>query len=1191
MTLLCNFYSLTPTHKMMKEALLLFKTQSLRLVMLSLSLLLWHTAAYAQSLTANLHAPTRQSSPMAQDEKEVVSLDEVLQKLQQQHSIKITYQSDMLDNKYLSLSEANVLLAASRKRMEASIRQLMQSYRLNFKKYNESLFTIFRQEMLPQKVEKKPLNNTESKLFSTLENLAGKEYTAVRPPLDKSISGQVTDLSTGETLPGVNIVAKGTTIGTVTDIEGNYQLSVPDETEILVFSSVGYTPEEVSIGNQTVIDVVMSPDIQSLSEVVVIGYGTQRRENISGAISTVGTEAIEGRPVADIQSALQGQVAGLQITKNSGTPGGGANVRIRGTGSITGGSDPLYVVDGNIISTGIGNSGNPFATLNPADIESVNVLKDASAAAIYGARAANGVIIITTKRGKAGKAQINFNAYAGLQQTTNKLDLLNAQQYQQVYNTVRDNSQIPRIPNLDNTNLTTNTDWQDEVFRTGTIQNYELNASGGGENTRYYTSLSHYDEEGTIIGTGFERTSLRLNTDTELGRFRFGNSLTVSQSKFDKEFEVQGVLGTLFFAIANSPAIGVLNPDNLGGFNGPTSDDGDVGVVNPVAAQTLTENRNTVNRILGNAYAEYDLLEEILTFRVNFGTDISLYKNRFYAPLFVTTPGEAVRGLPNGAQVSETRGDNVSLLLENTLSFKKKFGSHNVNLLAGYTVQDVERSDLGITVAGQNIGNSFPVISASNNIVGLPLGTIIEQRTLSYIGRAIYDYDNKYLATLNFRRDGSSLFTAENFFDNFFSGSVGWIVSNEAFMESSPFSNLKIRASYGFLGNDQIDPNATNAVLNSNARYILGNPQAVANAVAPGGQIANPDLVWEKQEQLDIGLDMSFMDSKLSFSADYFIKNSKDLLLDYNLPDATGFANIFINAAEVQNRGLELVLNYNDNFGALRFGAGFNVSLLDNKVVSLINGLDAIERNSSNEFTFRNRIEPGHSLFSFYGYKTDGIYQSDAELASGPTPITGTAPGDLRYVDVSGPDGTPDGVITEADRTFIGDANQDVQLGLNLNFGYKAFDLSLQAQGVFGNDIWSDTKFYTQSYFRTNNLSTDVLNAWTPENRSNTQPRAIASTVGNNDFASDFFVEDGSYVRLKNLQIGYNLPQQSLEKLGLRKARIYFAGQNLITITNYLGFDPEVGVSTSPNATNALGFDNLRYPQAKTYTIGVQFGF
>ncbi|MEO0331467.1 MAG: SusC/RagA family TonB-linked outer membrane protein, partial [Bacteroidota bacterium] len=709
-------------------------------------------------------------------------------------------------------------------------------------------------------------------LFWVLTGLTSLNAQAQR------VTGKVVDF-TNEPLPGVNVIERGTTNGTLTDVEGNYALTVSSDTAILIFSYVGFNREEEPVDNRSTINVTLIEDITSLSEVVVIGYGTQQKENVSGAISTVDAEAIEGRPVADVESALQGQIAGLQITSNSGSPGAGNSVRIRGTSSITGGSSPLYVIDGNIISTGVGGGGNPLATINPADIASVNVLKDASAAAIYGARAANGVIIVTTKRGTAGEPKINVNVFGGVQSATNTLDLLNAQQYQQVRNQVADNAGVPRIPNLDGTTLTTSTDWQDAVLQTSAIQSYEVSASGGGTNTTYYTSLRHYDEEGIILGTGMRRTSLRINTDTQLGRFKLGNSLNVSRTNFDREFFANG-RGTLHSAISNSPAIAIRNPDNIGGYNGPTNDDGDTGVLNPVAAQDLIDRESFVNRILGNMFAEYELIEG-LNYRINFGVDLSSYQNQLFAPFFDLGTGDAVVGLPNGAEIREGRGDNVSLLLENTLNFRRTFGKHNLDLLVGYTVQDDQRQEIEVQTVGQNISEGFPVISASTDQVVPPSGFLVEERTVSYIGRVLYDYDSRYLATFNFRRDGSSIFTRENFFDNFFSGSLGWVISNEAFMDNSIFSNLKLRASYGFLGNDQINPNATNSILNTNARYVFGNEQVVLNTFAPGGRIANPGLVWEKQEQLNIGLDIGLLDNKLSATVDYYVKNSNDLLLSF----------------------------------------------------------------------------------------------------------------------------------------------------------------------------------------------------------------------------------------------------------------------------------------------------------------------
>ncbi|MEL7162255.1 MAG: SusC/RagA family TonB-linked outer membrane protein, partial [Bacteroidota bacterium] len=554
---------------------------------------------------------------------------------------------------------------------------------------------------------------------------------------------------------------------------------------------------------------------------------------------------------------------------------------------------------------GVGIAGDPFATINPSDIASVTVLKDASAAAIYGARAANGVIIITTKRGKAGKPKISFNTYAGSQSVTNTLDLLNAEQYRTVRNTVAENSGEAPITNLTpGQPLANDTDWQDAIFQNGVIQNYELSASGGSDNFNYYTSLGHYDEEGTILGTGLARTTLRLNTDTRMGRFKFGNSLTVSRTKIEREYVGQGN-SILAWTLLSPPTVAVFNPDNLGGFQGATNADGDPRILNPVAAQTLVDRTGTTNRILGNVFAEYEIING-LNLRVNLGADQSSFRNRTFAPFFDLGTGEAVVSLEDGAEVAENLGNNLSLLLENTLNFQRNVNGHSIDLLAGYTVQNTEVSAVNLRSVGQNISPGLPVISGSAVFPTPPGGFSQQVRTVSYLGRVMYDFRDRYLATFNFRRDGSSIFTRDNYFDNFYSGSLGWVVSNEAFMADSKISNLKLRASYGFLGNDQINAGATLALLNSNARYILGTDQGIAPSLAPGGLVANPNLVWEKQQQLNVGVDLGFLNDRLGVSVDYFVKTSDDLLLSFPLPDATGFNNIFLNAAEVENSGLEL---------------------------------------------------------------------------------------------------------------------------------------------------------------------------------------------------------------------------------------------------------------------------------------------
>ncbi|QLE02200.1 TonB-dependent receptor [Galbibacter sp. BG1] len=1003
-----------------------------------------------------------------------------------------------------------------------------------------------------------------------------------------SISGKVLG-EDGVPLPGATVIEKGTSNGTQTDFDGNFSLSVENpQKAVLTISYVGFATQEFPLQSQNNFTITLKEDFAKLDEVVVVAYGTQEKGNITGAIASVGSENLEGRPVADFQNALQGQVAGLNITSSSGAPGGRSSAVIRGVGSITGGSSPLYVIDGNIMNNFIGSQGpgftqpDPLSTINPADIESVTVLKDASASAIYGSRAANGVILITTKRGKSGKAKIEFNTYTGFQTATNTLDLLNSSQYQQVWNAARDNAGESRIPALDGTNLTVDTDWQDEVLRSAPMQNYQLSATGGGENTRYYTSLSYLNQEGIVIGTGLERFSLQLNSDTRLGKFKMGNSLTVSRSKFDKE-SVNAGQTILTWAIVNAPNVPVYNPDSLGGFGGPTPADGEP-TLNPVAAQELVTSENTVNRILGNVYAQYDILNG-LTFKVNAGFDLITFHDRFAAPDF-ELGGLQIPGFEQGSEVSEYRGENNSILLENTLNYKRKLGKHNIDLLAGYSIQQTEYSDVRVRVLGEYVGTGLPVINGSNDI-NTASGLINEGRITSFFSRAMYDYDDRYLFTANFRRDGSSRFDPSKFYGNFYSFSAGWNISNEDFMKDSFISNLKLRASYGGLGNDQIS-GAPNFTLNQNARYVLGTGQVITSGVVPIGTIYNRDLSWETQTQANFGLDLGIFENRLNFTVDYFDKKSEDLLFPVPTPTTTGFTKINLNAGEVTNKGWEITVNYSDRIGEdFRLGAGFNFTTIKNEVTKLAQDLEAFEGSAFGQLSGaqRTRVEVGHSVRSFYGYKVEGIFQSIAEVNAAADQGDLTAPGDLRYADISGPDGTPDGVIDENDRTFIGDAVPDVSYGFNLNLGYKNFDLSAQFQGVYGNDIWSETKFYTQSYARTNNLSTAVLNAWTPQNPSTTTPRTYPQTLADNDRVSDFFIEDGSYLRLKNLQIGYTFSNEVLDKLGnLSKFRLYMAGQNVFTIADYtdVGFDPEIGSG---------GIDNVVYPQARTITFGLQLGF
>ncbi len=1000
---------------------------------------------------------------------------------------------------------------------------------------------------------------------------------------DIRITGKVLGADSGP-LPGASVVEKGTQNGVQTDFDGVFELFVGDPNAVVSISYVGFVSQEISLEGNTEIEVTLTEDLNKLEEVVVIAYGEQKVANVSGALAKVGDEAIEGQAVGDFQNALQGQVAGLTIVSNSGAPGGQSAVVIRGAGSISGGNQPLYVKDGNIMHPFIGNQGpnftnpDPLSTISPGDIESITVLKDASASAIYGARAANGVILITTKRGKTGKARFDLDMYTGFQEAWNTLDLLNTDQYQQVMNNARDNAGAQRIPALDGTTLTTYTDWQKEVLQTAPISNIQFRASGGGENTTYSASLGYFDQNGIVIETGMKRYNLNLNTDSTLGKFHFGTSVNLSRTIYDKE-KVGSARTVLDWAIVSAPHVPVYDENNLGGYAGPGVEDGEP-TTNPVAIQNLVDNTNTVNRILGSVFADYEIVEG-LKFKINAGFDLINFHDRRTVPDFELNQNQ-VPGFEQGAEVSEYRGENNSFLLENTLNYKRSFGKHNLDAIIGYNIQETHFADMRARVLGQFTGGGLPVLSGSRDISAVS-GIISESKTTSFIGRVIYDYNEKYLATFNFRRDGSSKFVGDKQYDNFFAASAGWRISKEDFMKDSFISDLKLRVSYGALGNDAINANSARFTLNQNATYVLGINQDLAPGVGPAGSMQNSDLGWERQTQLDIGVDFGLADNRFMMTIDYFDKKSEDLLLTIPVPGHTGFNNITINAGEVTNKGWEFSASWRDFVGDnFTYSIGANLTTLKNEVTQLTEGLDFIETSAFGQLSSvqRVRIEAGQPLNSFYGYQVDGVFQSDQEVADAPYQSDLTGAGDFRYKDLDG-----NGVIDANDRTFIGDGIPDVTYGINIGMGYKNWDFSALMQGVAGVDIWSETKFFTQSYPRTNNQNTVVLNAWTPQNPSETIPRALPQPLSDNDRVSDFFIEDGSYFRLKNVQLGYSFPQHTRDRMGgLTKFRLYFSGQNLFTITGYddVGFDPEIG---------ANGIDNVVYPQARAMTLGLQIGF
>ncbi|WBO85332.1 SusC/RagA family TonB-linked outer membrane protein [Hymenobacter yonginensis] len=1021
---------------------------------------------------------------------------------------------------------------------------------------------------------------------------AGKDLTAA---FNGPVSGRVVDAK-GEALPGVTVVVEGTTLGSATDANGNYTIpNVPAGPHTLVISSIGFTTVRLPI---TVVDgqttqvaaATLAENTQALNEVVVVGYGTQTRQELTTAVSSVGARQIERQTVAGFDQALQGQTPGVQVTSPSGAPGAGINVRIRGNSSVSLSNSPLYVIDGvPVLPTynrelgGLSNqSPNPLNALNPSDIESIDVLKDGAAAAIYGVRASNGVVVITTKRGKAGKAQVGLSMYYGQQQLRKKLDVLNARQFAEYYNEALINGgRTAAYPDLNN--LPANTDWQDEVYRTAAIQNYQLNVSGGSDKTRYYVSGGYFKQDGIFRNSGFDRFSFRINLDQEVSkRFRIGTNLNLSRTNNNGSVRSErgsGNGGTVLGTITQIPTLPVRNADGTYATN-PFNSSFD----NPVGNLLETRNKALIYQAIGNIYSELDILDN-LQFRSSLGIDFrSQVENEYVTREY---PGNRQTSTPDPATLGQARtgtDQQVIWLNENTLTYNLTLGEKSrLTLLAGQSVQASNRFTSNARATG------FP----SNAVPYLFAGTAnrsvssfeSEWALLSAFGRAIYNYDDRYLATVSFRADGSSRFAKNKRFGYFPAVSAGWNISKESFFpQTDAISSLKLRASYGENGNQEIGDYVRFSTYGSGFGY-QGNG-SISGGIAPE-RIGNADVSWEVTKQTNLGLDLSLLEDRLTFNADLYRKRSTDLLFEVPLPLSTGAQtlNIIQNLGEVENKGLELGLNTvnvraEDN--GFAWSTNLNFTLNRGKVINI-----GTVRNEQGQESGRqiindyNIVRNGSPLGTFYGLKADGIFQTDAEArAQNPN----ARAGDQRFVDLNG-----DGRINDQDRTVIGNANPNSIAGVTNTFSFKGLELSVFFQGSFGNDIYNENRRTTEGMSQALNQTTRVLNRWTPTNTNTDVPRAVFGDPAGNNQVSSRFIEDGSYVRLKNLTLAYGLPQSVLQKSGISGVRVYVTGQNLLTWTDYSGYDPEV--SADPFSSTGFGRDLGVYPQARTYTVGLNATF
>ncbi|PSR56494.1 SusC/RagA family protein [Adhaeribacter arboris] len=1006
--------------------------------------------------------------------------------------------------------------------------------------------------------------------------------SAFRTTTDKenpvNLSGTIISAK-GEPLPGVTVLFKGSTIGTTTNPEGLFNLSLPSTNGVLVISFIGYLTKEVTVNGQTNLKIALDEDAKALDEVVIVGYGTQKKSDLTGAVASIANlnVTLKQTPASSFEKALQGGTPGIQVTQSSGQPGTSATIRIRGGNSINGGNEPLYVIDGfpiyndnREISAGAlsGASINALSTINPNDIESIEVLKDASATAIYGSRGANGVVLITTKRGKIGENLISYETYAGTQEITRTLPVLNAPQWAQFKNDALVNSGKPALYTPEQiANLGQGTNWQKEAFRTAPVQNHQLTITGGDAKTRYAIAGNYFNQEGILLNSGFKRYSTRINLDQQVSpKLKVGASLTGSRVTSNI---AEG--NAVRYVLTMASTVPLIDPNT----NDYTLQSPYGSLGNPVATLKYVTNQSIVNRALANFYGEYRIAEG-LTAKVTLGTDIISSKQNNYYPRNTYT-GAQTQGI--GAVGSQFV---TNWLNENTLHYNKVLnGIHALDAVLGYTfqqassegsvakAQSLPNDDLGYTGLNAATVSSIPGISKS------------DWTLRSYLGRLNYSLHQKYLFTLTARADGSSRFGANNKWGFFPSAAVAWNVSEEGFIKDiQVISNLKVRTSIGATGNQQIGQYQSLAQLDP-YNYIFGN--ALATGFAPS-RIANPNLGWETTLQYDGGLDLGFFNDRITFTVDAYYKKTKDLLLDRPVSETSGFYTALQNVGTVENKGLEFLLNTQNTTGAFSWNTSVNFSLNRNKVLDL-GGLNYFypEGGSERNINKPTIVRVGEPIGQFYGYQTNGIFQTADDIVSLPTvDAKNTKPGDRRFVDQNG-----DGRITQdGDRVVIGQAQPKFLGGITNSFSYKNFDLTLLLQGVYGNSILNFNKVELETPTGFQQVSTDLLNRWTPTNPSNEVPRAVEVSAL---WLSNRFIEDGSYLRVKNLVFGYNLPASLLQKVHLKKLRVYVSGQNLYTFTKYSGYDPEV--SRNEQSTLYSGIDYGNYPNFKTYTAGLQISF
>lgn len=981
-----------------------------------------------------------------------------------------------------------------------------------------------------------------------------------------TVKGKVLDASNREPLPGVNIVVKATTHGTISDFDGNFSIDLGELEKVLVFSFTGYEPQEIQIGTNTELTILLTEKSTLFDEVVVIGYGTVKKSDLTGSVSSVkSADLIKVTSTNPVQS-LQGKVSGVNITSTSGAPGANPVVRIRGVGTFNN-SSPIYVVDGVIL--------DDIAFLNSADIASMEILKDASATAIYGSRGANGVVMITTKTGKEGmeNALISFSGEYGIQKLTKKIDLLNGREFAIISNQINPGT-------YNNVDVLPNTDWQDLVFRNAPQQNYQLSISGASKTSVYYFGVGLYNQEGIIPKSNYKRITLKFNNTFKLGEnIKVGNNLNLMP------YQQRNAPNVTYAVYRAQPLLK------------PYYDDGSFGVVynvgNPLAMLEYSNDYRKGVRGVGNIFAEATILKDF-TLKSSFGMDAAYNKSTSFTPAYVVYYPDGTESQQKNelSDLSKSNDDNFNWLWENTLTYAKNLEKHNINTVAGYTMQRTKSENFRL--AGQNImrdGDAFWYIQPayiedeSNNIemvrdIFNGVDNNLYYSMLSYLFRVNYSFDSRYTFTATYRRDGSSKFSEENRFGNFPSFALGWNVGNESFMEAFPIvSTLKLRSSWGKIGNEKIDYTNRYSRVKSDLAAIFGNPD-VAYPASSYFKNGNPDLQWETTTQTDVGLEIGILGNQLTAEFDFYNKVTEDILVDLATPGHLGNGQgqkVTYNAGKVLNRGFEYHLTWREKRGDFSYSIGLIGSFLHNEVLE-IGGNSGIDSVLAGGYLGNGQSvtqsEVGLPIGAFYGYKTDGIFQSQQELDAYPhTSQAGV--GDLRFVDVN-----RDGKINGLDRTNIGSPIPKYTFGINLSCEYKRFDLAVDIQGQTGNEIFNGKDVVRPDPY---NFERHVWDRWTGAGTSNSEPQP--SFGGYNYTPSDRFILDGSFVRLRSVILGYTLPSHIARKFRFSEFRVFVKATNVFTLSKFTGYTPEIGSSD----VLGNGIDNGVYPIPAIYSFGLNF--